>query len=187
MSAVATSMLRRLRWPVQRPDHEIAFLPAALEIVESPPSPLGRVIGGTIIAVFCAALLWASFSRIDIIAAAPGKIIPSGKTKTVQPLESGIVRSILVRDGQEVKAGDVLIELDSTLSEADRARSNADLIGAQTDLARLRAALSDASDPLTEFHPPQDADANLLATERNLLISEVAESRAKASAAENQK
>lgn len=177
----ASSKLQRRR------NHEIAFLPAALEIVETPPSPMGRAIGGVIIFFFCAALAWASLSTIDIIATAPGKIIPSGNTKTIQPLEIGIVRAILVKDGQTVKAGDVLIELDSTMSDADRTRGKGDLVAAQTDVARLRALLSDAPDPLGTFNPPGDADPVLVATQRQLLASEIAEMRAKGTAADHQK
>ena len=66
---------------VRRRDHELAFLPAALEIVETPPSPIGRAIGATIIAVFVLALAWACLGTVDIVASAPGKIIPSGRTK----------------------------------------------------------------------------------------------------------
>jgi hemolysin D len=64
---------------------ELAFLPAALEIVETPPSPVGRAIAIAIAAVFTVALAWASIGTVDIVAVAPGKIIPSGRTKTIQP------------------------------------------------------------------------------------------------------
>src|ERR1700737_1643226 len=70
-----------------RDPDELSFLPAALEIVETPPSPIGRAIGATIIAVFCLALVWAAVGRIDIVASAPGKIITTGRTKTIQPFE----------------------------------------------------------------------------------------------------
>src|SRR5262245_18950203 len=101
---------------------ELAFLPAALEIVETPPSPIGRAIGATIILLFCAALAWAWCGTIDIVASATGKIVPSGRTKLIQPFETGVVRSIRVQDGQAVKAGDVLIELDPTVNAAERDR-----------------------------------------------------------------
>lgn len=76
----------------RRDREEVAFLPAALEIMETPPSPLGRAIVVTIAGVFCLALAWASLGRIDIVASAPGKIIPSDRTKVVQPFETGVVR-----------------------------------------------------------------------------------------------
>jgi hemolysin D len=87
---------------------ELAFLPAALEIIESPPSPIGRAIALLIMLFFCLALAWASLGSVDIVASAPGKIIPSGRTKVVQPFETGVVRAIHVRDGQMVQAGDAL-------------------------------------------------------------------------------
>ena len=105
---------------VRRDRDELAFLPAALEIVETPPSPTGRAIGVAIIALFCLALGWAAFGKIDIVASAPGKIIASGRTKTIQPFETGVVRAIHVRDGMAVKAGDRLIELDPTMKLAEQ-------------------------------------------------------------------
>src|SRR5262245_18602708 len=83
---------------------ELAFLPAALEIMETPPSPIGRAISSTIILLFCAALVWAWAGTIDIVASATGKIVPSGRTKVIQPFETSVVRSIRVQDGQAVKA-----------------------------------------------------------------------------------
>src|SRR5712692_6132829 len=104
----------------RRQKDELAFLPAALEIVETPPSPLGRAVNWTVLTVFCLALAWASLGQIDIVASAPGKIIPSGRTKIIQPFETGVVRAIHVHDGQSVTAGQVLIELDPTMNEAER-------------------------------------------------------------------
>jgi hemolysin D len=88
----------------ERRGEELAFLPAALEIVETPPSPIGRKVGLTIILLFCAALVWAWWGTIDIVASATGKIVPSGRTKVIQPFETGVVRSIRVQDGQAVKS-----------------------------------------------------------------------------------
>src|SRR5262245_48394999 len=85
-----------------RGGEELAFLPAALEIVEPPASPIGRAIGATITLLFCAALVWAWWGTIDIVASASGKIVPSGRTKVIQPFETGVVRSIRVDDGQAV-------------------------------------------------------------------------------------
>src|SRR5438034_9260166 len=104
------------RGPNRRDKHELAFLPAALEIVETPPSPIGRAIGLTIITLFCIAFAWTCLGKIDIVASAPGKIIPTGRTKVIQPFETGVVRAIHVRDGQRVKAGDILIDLDPTIT-----------------------------------------------------------------------
>src|SRR5437763_12862361 len=83
-----------------RPDDGLAFLPAALEVVETPPSPIGRAILLSLIAAFCIALAWASLGSVDIIASASGKIVSSGRTKIVQPFETGVIRALHVKDGQ---------------------------------------------------------------------------------------
>src|SRR5271156_3703766 len=95
---------------------EREFLPAALEIIETPASPAGRAIGYAIVLFFAIALAWACIGKVDVIATARGKIIPSARTKWIQPLEIGTVRAIHVQEGQAVQAGDLLIELDPTAS-----------------------------------------------------------------------
>jgi hemolysin D len=166
-----------------RRGEELAFLPAALEIVETPPSPIGRTIGATIVLLFCAALVWAWWGTIDIVASATGKIVPSGRTKVIQPLETGVVRSIPVQDGQAVKAGDVLIELDPTVNAAERDHLHNDLLAEQLNIARLRAALaSDGDNRVADFTPPAGADPVLISTQRQLLLSQVNEHRAKIAA-----
>src|SRR5215475_12098703 len=165
-----------------RRGEELAFLPAALEIVETPPSPIGRAIGVTIIALFCAALVWAWWGTIDTVASATGKIVPSGRTKLIQPFETGVVRSIRVEDGQAVKAGDVLIELDPTVNAAERDRLRSDLLAEQLNIARLRAALADEDEGAADFTPPAGADPALIHTQRELLLSQVTEHRARIAA-----
>src|SRR5437016_977483 len=163
----------------RRRDHELAFLPAALEIVETPPSPIGRAIGATIIAVFVLALAWACLGSVDIVATAPGKIIPSGRSKVIQPFETGVVRAIHVHDGDTVKAGQLLIELDPTMNAAEREHLQSDLVAAQLDIARLRAALAGGSDPLADFQPPAGASPGAVATQRQYLTMQTTEHRSK--------
>jgi hemolysin D len=164
----------------------LAFLPGALEIMETPPSPTGRMIGATIILLFCVALVWAWAGTIDIVASAPGKVIPSGRTKVIQPFETGVVRSIRVQDGQAVKAGDVLIELDPTVNAAERDHLYNDLLAEQLNIARLRAALAGGDKPVAGFIPPADADPALISTQRQLLLNQVTEHRAKIAALSRQ-
>src|SRR5499433_376071 len=166
----------------ERRGEELAFLPAALEIVETPPSPIGRTIGATIILLFCAALVWAWWGTIDIVASATGKIVPSGRTKVVQPFETGVVRAIRVQDGQSVKAGEVLIELDPTANAAERDHLRDDLVAEQLNIARLRAAIPAGDDPLANFAPPAGADPTLIGVQRQLLLNQVGEHRAKLAA-----
>lgn len=171
--------------PRVRGREELAFLPAALEIVETPATPFAGAIGGSVIALFCIALAWASFGKIDIVATASGKIIPSGRTKVVQPFETGVVRAIHVRDGQAVKAGDILIELDSTMNEAELKHFQSDLMSAELDVARLNAALSD--DPEKTFVAPSGASPDEVATHRQFLGRQIAEQGAKRAALEGQR
>ena len=173
--------------PADRRDaEELAFLPAALEIVETPPSPLGRAIGATLVAIFCLALIWAAIGRIDIVASAPGKIVSSGRTKIIQPFETGVIRAIHVEDGQSVRAGAALIELDPSINEAERDHLRGDLVSAELDVARLRAALAEDADPVAEFHPPLSASPNLVAMQRRFLIDQTTEHRAKLAALDGQ-
>jgi hemolysin D len=164
---------------VRRLAHEREFLPAALEIIETPASPAGRAIGYAIVLFFAIALAWACIGKVDVIATARGKIIPSARTKLIQPLEIGTVRAIHVQEGQAVQAGDPLIELDPTASVAEVDRFSVDLVAAELDAARLRAALSDAPDPVAAFVPPPAADPAQARLQRQLLINQLAEQHAK--------
>jgi hemolysin D len=173
--------------PKPRETEELAFLPAALEIVETPPSPIGRAIGATIIALFLLALAWATLGHVDIVATATGKIVPTGRSKVIQPFETGVVRAIRVANGQTVNAGDTLIELDPTINESELNHIRSDLQSAQLDIARLNAALTDTDDPLAAFRPPEGADRALVATQRNLLLAQISEHKAKIAALDGQK
>jgi hemolysin D len=182
--AMHTPHVIPLRRAQRRRREELAFLPAALEIVETPPSPIGRAIGSVIIFLFGLALTWAWFGTIDIVASATGKILPGGRVKIIQPFESAVVRAIRVQDGQTVKAGEMLIELDPTANEAERDHLRNDLLAERLNIARLRAALSD--DPEVDFVPPTGADPELVSTQRQLLLNQVAEHRAKIAALSRQ-
>jgi hemolysin D len=185
--ATPTRRIISFRRRNERGGEELAFLPAALEIVETPPSPIGRTIAATIIVLLCAALVWAWWGRIDIVASATGKIVPGGRTKVIQPFETGVVRSIRVQDGEVVKAGDVLIELDPTISAAERDHLHSDLADEMLDIARLRAALGAGNDPEADFTPPADADPALVSTQRQLLLNQVTEHSAKIAALARQR
>jgi hemolysin D len=188
-AAIATAR-NVISFPVKReqPDKdELAFLPAALEIVETPPSPIGRSIGAAIVTLFVIALIWAIFGHVDIVASASGKIVPSGRVKLIQPFETGVIRAIHVHDGQSVKAGDMLIELDPTMTEAEQEHIRSDLVAAQLDVARLRAALSDSDNPQSQFHPPVGASQPLVAMQRQFLTRQTEEYRAKLSSLDRQR
>jgi hemolysin D len=170
------------RW--RREDTARQFLPAALEILETPASPVGRAIGATIILFFAIAVAWACFGHVDIIATASGKIVPTGRTKTIQPLETGIVSAIHVRDGDHVAAGEVLIELDRTVTQAERKHIAQDLMASELDVARL-AALRDNFASTTvprDLAAPAGASEADLARTRSSMKAQAAEQLAKLAA-----
>jgi hemolysin D len=183
----ANKIIRLPRLSERRHKEDVAFLPAALEIVEAPPSPIGRAIIATIIVIFCLVLAWASLGTLDVVSSASGKIIDNGRTKVIQPFDTGVVRAIYVHDGEKVKAGDVLIELDPTSNKADVDHLRGDLTAMQFKIARLRAALSDAEDPVSAFAPPENASPSLVTMERQFLVSQIAEQRSKLAALDRQR
>jgi hemolysin D len=168
--------LRRASPPTAK---ALEFLPAVLEIQEAPPSPVGRAVAWTILALFTAAILWASLSTIDIVAVAQGKIIPSEYSKVIQPLESGVITAIYVQNGTEIKRGDVLMLLDATDNSADRDRLENELQAARLDIARLRALLADKP----ALDAPAGVDPHLLAVQQHLLRDQREEHRTRVEAA----
>lgn len=125
--------------PPKRNADELAFLPAHLELIDAPVSPTARWFVRIIIALFCVALLWACLGKLDIVAVASGKTVVGSRTKILQPAETAVVKRILVRDGQSVKRGDLLIELDATGTGADYAKAGDALIDAKLAELRLEA------------------------------------------------
>jgi hemolysin D len=121
--------------------HEIAFLPAALALKETPVSPAPRVAMWLIISFAGIVFVWAIVGQIDIVASAQGKIVPNDRIKTIQPFETSTVKRIAVVDGQLVKAGDVLIELDSTMPDADKRHVEGDWAMARLQVWRAQVML----------------------------------------------
>ena len=167
---------------------EIAFLPAALEIVETPPSPIGRAVAATIALAACLAVGWACLGQVDILATAQGKIIPTGRTKVIQSADSGIVSTIHVRDGDRVVAGQVLIAFDRTVTTAERNHVANDLLHAQLDGARLRALRAglDADLMPVGFSPPSGAPDYQIMRTRAVMQSQADQQRAKVAAIDQQ-
>ena len=178
-----------LRRPTASRRDTLAFLPAALEIMETPAPPLGRAIAATLIAFFAIALAWACLGHVDIIATAQGKVVPVGRIKVIQPLEAGTVTAIHVRDGDKVSEGQVLIELDRTVSTAERNRVRHDLLSAQLDAARLtalRAGLDSGEGLPIGFAPPADAPAYAVARTRAAMLAQAEQQAAKLAAVDQQ-
>ena len=97
----------------------LEFGPALLRLQQSPPAPLGRRVLHALMALLTALLTWAAWGKLDIVAVAQGKLVPESFLKIVQPAEAGIVRQILVKEGEAVCEGQVLMRMDAVASEAD--------------------------------------------------------------------
>ena len=134
---------------VQLETKDREFLPAALEILKTPPSPIATTMLIFICLVFSSALAWSYFGRIDVYAVAAGKIQPSGRSKVVQPFEAARVEFIHVHNGSRVNVGDILIDLDPTDSSADQETQARDLEGATAEIARrkLEIAIARSKEP----------------------------------------
>ena len=156
------------------------FLPAALEILVTPPSPVAKLLLLVICALFGATLAWSYFGWMDIHAVASGKIQPVGGSKVVQPLEAGKVVAIHVENGSRVNVGDVLVELDPTEVAADRETEARELEAAKAEMARREAAIAATNSttlelPLIVFAP--DISEQLRRREQAVLAADLAQLR----------
>ena len=120
---------------------ETAFLPAALSLQETPVHPAPRRAMLAIVLLFVVALAWSWFGRVDVVAVAPGRIVVSERTKLIQPLETAVVHTLHVRDGDRVQAGQVLVELDPTEAAADRRSVDEQRRAAEADAQRAERLL----------------------------------------------
>ena len=133
------------------------FLPAALEILETPPPPLPIALMATICACALAALVWSYFGRLDVHATAPGKIETAGYAKVIEPLDPGKIAAIHVEKGQTVKAGDLLLELDPAEADADAASAQNALNASLAEIARRRYAIDAVRAAKTDAQIAQDS------------------------------
>lgn len=137
--------------PPKRSEDELAFLPAHLELTETPLSAAPKWAARLIMLFALIALAWALLGKMDIVAVAQGKTAPGGRSKTIQPLETAVVRSIAVNNGEHVRAGQVLVELEGVGSDSDLVQSRQALQAARLNALRLEAVLA----ALESAQPPQ--------------------------------
>lgn len=154
------------------------FSSAALAMQIRPPTHVVRMASLGICAMTAIGLLFACFAQMDIVVSAQGKVIPAGKSKVVQPLEPGVVRALHVLDGQLVHAGDVLIELDPTNTQADRDRIQREHWEALAEVLRITAQLSGNRN----FDAPVDMPADITTNQRLILQERHSEQKAKMAA-----
>jgi hemolysin D len=139
----------RMAWVIRRQldtpprlAHELAFLPANLELAETPTHPAPRWTMRIVVLLAAVILLIVLFGRLDIVVVAKGKLLPDARVKVVQPAITGVVRRILVKDGQHVDVGQLLVELDPSQAAADSDKARSAKVDAALTVARSRALLA---------------------------------------------
>lgn len=157
------------------------FSPGLLRIQAQPPTPFARTLLYILLILLGLLLIWAAFGKLDVVASAEGKLLPQSYLKIVQPSEQGVIRDILVNEGERVKAGQVLMRMDTTLSEADGKGIRSDYLSKKIALRRIDAELSgrpfarQPADPdtlyaqtLAQYRANRTAYENALAQEQSL-------------------
>lgn len=117
------------------------FAPRMLRLERAAPNPLGRTVLRVLATMLGLLALWAAFGRLDIVAVAPGKLVPSSYVKIVQPAEAGVIKEILVSEGQQVAAGQVLMRMDALIADADGKSLEAEYQRKHLTLKRIDAEL----------------------------------------------
>jgi HlyD family secretion protein len=138
--------MRAKRWKKQLTGVDpLDFSPGLLRIQAQPPTPFARALLYSLLTLLGLLLIWAIFGKLDVVASAEGKLLPQSYLKIVQPSEQGVIRDILVEEGQHVKAGQTLMRMDATLTEADGKTLEADTQGKRLALRRIDAELAGRS------------------------------------------
>ena len=161
----------------KRVSQDREFLPGALEILEAPASPIRVALVYVLCGLVAAALAWSWFGHLDVYADATGKVQASGRTKVVQPVDSGRVTKIKATDGDAVKAGDVLVQLDPTQAIADWTVVRDNLFDARAEVVRHRAELAATETATVDTKPvvtwPADIPSEVKGREEEALRSEL--------------
>lgn len=150
-------------------DHDFEFMRSlSTAVLEDSPRKLRFILLFWLITVFIL-LLWAAFSPIDELVRGSGKVIPSGENQMIQHLEGGMVSAILVKEGQRVKADDILLKIDNIKSTSNYESSQYKWAELRSKIIRLRAEATGGS-----FSPSANDIAKIpmqIAAERNLYVS----------------
>lgn len=143
-------------------DDSYEFLPLLTEIEEAPLNPLGQTTFLIIVALIFFTGLWLFFGKVDIVVTARGKVIPEGEIKIIQPLETGVVKDILVKEGQFVRKGQTLIEIDTSTTQPQLQSLQANLDYINTERQRLNGeTVKDAANSYTQNELAKSAYADL--------------------------
>jgi hemolysin D len=134
------------------------FAPDLLTLQESPPSRLPRVAMLLVVLLLALLVAWAVWARLDIVATAQGRLVPATYTKVVQPAEAGVVSQILVKDGDIVRSGQLVLRLDASMAQTDVTAFEQEAMHKEMTIQRIEAELSDRP-----FVPPAGAAPHLAA------------------------
>lgn len=174
----------------------LEFSAHILRLQEAPPHPMGRKVLWLLLGLLLSLLCWALIGRLDIVAVAEGKLVPESYVQIVQPSDSGIVKEILVKEGERVNAGQVLMRMDMQISEADTRAIEAEYQRKKLTLRRIEAELNGRPFKAEKTDPSELAQeigaqyqANKLAVEAELAEerSRLVKARQELSAAEQVK
>jgi len=154
------------------------FAPALLRIQSTPPAPMAGAVLLLLVAMFATLVAWSAFGRFDIVAVTDGKLVPSSYLKIVQPSEQGVVKEILVNEGEQVKEGQVLVRMDAVLAAADASTLANEFHSRRLALRRIDAQLAgiamerEPDDPPDLFAPAKAQHAANVAAWENAVSQE---------------
>lgn len=159
------------------------FKPLLIEIEDKPLNPLGRIILYLVLAIMVFATAWLIIAKVDVVVSAQGKVIPSGEIKILKPLESGVVSKIFVKESDRVKKGDILIQIDPTVTDASLSSKQDDLAVINSDIALLEALINESNLSKDELNKLNSSQLSLYNSQKQILASTYESNKAKLNSA----
>ena len=159
------------------------FKPLLIEIEDKPLNPLGRIILYLVLAIMVFATAWLILAKVDVVVSARGKVIPSGEIKILKPLESGVVSKIFVKESDKVKKGDILIQIDPTVTDASLSSKQDDLAVINSDVALLEALINESNLSKDELNKLNSSQISLYNSQKQILASTYESNKAKLNSA----
>ena len=166
-----------------RPNDLHEFKPLLIEIEDKPLNPLGRIILYLVLAIMIFGTAWLILAKVDVVVSANGKVIPSGEIKILKPLESGVVSKIFVKESDKVKKGDILIQIDPTVTDASLSSKQDDLAVINSDIALLEALISESNLSKDELNKLNSSQISLYNSQKQILASTYEGNKAKLNSA----
>jgi len=159
------------------------FKPLLIEIEDKPLNPLGRIILYLVLAIMVFGTAWLILAKVDVVVSAQGKGIPSGEIKILKPLESGVVSKIFVKESDKVKKGDILIQIDPTVTDASLSSKQDDLAVINSDIVLLEALISESNLSKDELNKLNSSQISLYNSQKQILASTYEGNKAKLNSA----